>query len=203
MVIKTIIFDIGGVILKIDNKKICKKLTKYCDFSSKKILDTIFRNETFKDFEKGKLSGKEFFKIVKKKLNLDLGYEEFKKIFQSNMAGYNKQVVKTILKCKGKYRVLLLSNNNSLHYGYQSVTSSFIFSHANRRIISFQVKTRKPEKKIYKIAIKHAKARPREIIYFDDLKKNIIAAKKMGINAVYFTKSIKLGKILKKYNISL
>ena len=69
-------------------------------------------------------------------------------------------------------------------------------------IYSCDVKARKPDSKIYKIALKKLKVRPEEAVFIDDKHENVNSAKKLGIHGIIFKNNKQtineLEKILKK-----
>ncbi|TXT59277.1 MAG: hypothetical protein BAJALOKI2v1_230022 [Promethearchaeota archaeon] len=70
-------------------------------------------------------------------------------------------------------------------------------------ILSHEVNATKPDPKIFKIAIKKAKSKPRDIIYVDDGLNNIKAASKLGINSIQFHSTSQVIDKLKELGINI
>ena len=64
---------------------------------------------------------------------------------------------------------------------------------------SYKLKVSKPDPKIFRIALNKTNTIPAESIYIDDLKKNVDAAKLLGINGIHYTNIKKFYKEIKKY----
>ena len=63
--IKNIIFDLGGVILKLDYSKTVKEFYKLGFFNFEKLYSQKKQSKIFDDFEKGKFSSAKFISLIK------------------------------------------------------------------------------------------------------------------------------------------
>ncbi len=102
------------------------------------------------------------------------------------------------LKKKG-YVVSLLSNVNSITArfnktrGYYDIFSPFI--------LSCEVKAMKPQKKIYRIALRRIGLSPKACVFIDDHDRCIKTAKKLGMHAIPYKTSSQVMKDLKKLGV--
>jgi len=80
------------------------------------------------------------------------------------------------------YRLAALSNSNELHWDRNSteigVTELFEVA-----ISSHQVGLCKPDPAIYRVALDRLQVSPDSVVFFDDLKPNVVAASELGIHA--------------------
>ena len=53
-------------------------------------------------------------------------------------------------------------------------------------VFSFEVKMTKPEPEIYQVLLEKYQLKPEECVFMDDNEKNVIAAEKAGIHAIWF-----------------
>ena len=94
----------------------------------------------------------------------------------------------------------MLSNTNKLHF--EHVKKKFpvtkLFTHS---ILSYELGHRKPNRPIFKIALKKSKFKAHECIFIDDKKENIMVAKKLGMHAVQFVSTTKLITDLKNHGV--
>ena len=117
---------------------------------------------------------------------------------------FNIDLLKMILKLKSKFSLMILSNTNSIHrkyfedmlLNYHGLSFDDIF---DNKFYSFDMKCRKPEKKIYNMVINKCGIKASNFIFFDDMKENIDAAKLVGMNGylvsnisdlIYYLKTI-------------
>lgn len=90
-----------------------------------------------------------------------------------------------LLKEQG-YRIYLLSNYSELLFQQHTKNASFL-QYIDGKVVSYQVHMGKPDPEIYRCLLEKYQIRPEESIFFDDRKKNIEAAEKLGIQGVWVT----------------
>ncbi len=148
---KLFVFDLGNVILPFDNHQIAEKL-----HGRSGLRDTCTPSDIFRylfDWEKGSINGYEeglcssleFFFEVRDRYKLDLGFDEFKDIWNDIFAE-NTEVseIVTCLKARG-FPLFLLSNTNELHFAY--ILERYpIVRLMDEWILSFEVGAKKPKK---------------------------------------------------------
>lgn len=84
---------------------------------------------------------------------------------------------------RGRYRLAALSNSNELHWA-RNTNELRIIELFEFAIASHEVGVCKPHPDIYKAAIDRAKvSSPHAIVFFDDIKANVEAAKSAGMRA--------------------
>ena len=189
--IKLFVFDLGNVILPFDHRQIGRRLW---DTSGKKdtlsvgeIFTTLFSREDglVNAYETGCMTSAQFFDQLRGLFALDLGFEEFKGIWNP-IFRENARVTEAIayLKAKG-YPLFLLSDTNELHFTYvrerYPVVEAF-----DAWILSFEVGAKKPEKKIYDAIFARMAVDPGEVFYIDDIERYVEAARGYGIQGTVF-----------------
>ncbi len=88
-------------------------------------------------------------------------------------------------KYAGQYELVLLSNDVSEWSTYITEFHGLdkYFTH---KIVSGDVKCRKPEKKIYEIALERIGKKPEECLFIDNSAKNLLVAQEMGIKPIMY-----------------
>ncbi len=201
--IKLLVFDLGGVILPFEHKKIAFKLHEKSDLKDKtdpeEIFDFLFDsvNGLVNPYEEGKMSSIEFYEELKRRFRLRLFFEEFKEIW--NPIFTEDQEVVEILKSLKEmgYPLFLLSNTNELHFSYIRENYPVVYL-LDRWILSYEVGAKKPKKAIYDAIFENVNLAPWEVFYVDDQEQYVDAAKKLGIQAVQFVGAKNLREILKE-----
>lgn len=89
------------------------------------------------------------------------------------------------LKSNG-YKVYLLSNYGERNFKFALENFRFI-PHADGRVISYEIKSVKPEPEIYEYLIKKYNINPSEAVFLDDSKANLVAAEKFGLTTIHVT----------------
>jgi len=196
--INTIFFDIGGVLLNIHPDRTIKYLSNLTNLSEKEITEA-FPEDAHHKYERGEISGSQFFEAVKRSLPVSKNLTEVQ-FWESwsLLVGEETEVVNIMNKLTSKYPVWLLSNTNPYHILEEERFK--LFDKITGGIYSYEVGSRKPEEDIYIKALKIAGTTASESLFIDDLIENVEMAKSLNMNAIHF-KSIsdfnrQLGKFI-------
>jgi len=192
--IKAILIDVGGVLALGESSKWKKgkfipsgvhlNMAKKLKTSIDQYLDSIDTNYVFAIT--GKISKQKVietlsrnFGIASKKLK-KLYIDSYKKNFKQNKELFNKLFK---LKKQG-YKIAVLSDQWFL--SKEALMPEKIYKNFDETIVSCDVGVRKPNQKIYQLAVKKLKVSPKEILFIDNQKWNILPAKKLGMNTILF-----------------
>ncbi len=181
--IKAVIFDWGGVLIKNPDNGID-------DYSARRLKAakenfTAARKKFISDFDRGAVSEKGFWKLVCAELNVNepkegpLWRAAFEHAYRENKGVFS--LAKTLR--RNGYKVGFLSNTEQpamkfFHEQNYDVFDVTVFSCAEHLI--------KPEKGIYLLALKRLGVEADEAVFIDDKEKNVEGAKKAGLHATLF-----------------
>ncbi|MBI4982048.1 MAG: HAD family phosphatase [Candidatus Omnitrophica bacterium] len=195
--IKGIIFDLGNVLIDFDHNIAAKRICACSEKTIPEVYQFFFDSPLTGMFEEGKISEQDFFSEVKKALGLNIGYEQFLPIWNEIffLSENNRRVYSLAKSLREKYRIIILSNINVLHYSFLKNNFS-VFDAFNDVVTSFEQGSRKPDELIYKTALYKLDAHPEEVFYTDDRQDLIAAAQKLGIHSFVFQGPEKLEKDL-------
>ena len=185
--IKNIIFDLGNVIFNYNPEHILKSLyPKNCDH--KFYLDYLFNSEYWQELDAGRISEKQ----VIEKLSTTHHLSEHQKTIAHNLINnftkhltLNKDMKSLFMKLSTTYNVYILSNFQSKPFLTLNNDHPFL-NLAKGKVISANVKMKKPELGIYHYLISQYFLNPPECIFIDDLIENIETAKKLQIKTILF-----------------
>ncbi len=182
--INTIFFDIGGVLLNIHPDKTIKYLSNLTNLSGEQI-ERAFPEDAHHKYERGEITGSDFFKAVKHGLPVsnNLTEEQFWNAW-GLLVGEETEVVKTMNTLALKYPIWLLSNTNPYHILEEERFK--LFDKITGGIYSFEVGSRKPEEDIYIKALEIAGTTASESLFIDDLIENVEMARSLDMNAIHF-----------------
>ncbi len=183
--IKAVLFDLGKVILHFDFTPAFGRLSSACAMSPGQIENYFSRSGLEVLYDGGKISSKKFYSEVKKELRHDLNFEEFKDIWNRIFRPNSKIVSLIRILKKNKTRLVLVSNTNPMHFEY-ILKHYAILGHFEKHILSYKEKVRKPDRRIYRAAIRACQAKPHEIFYIDDRSDLTQAAQEIGLNTFTF-----------------
>ena len=183
--IKTVIFDLGGVIVPFDIKRGYARLAPLCGLAVDEIPKRLRSTDLVTRFERGRISSAEFVEELSRILKLSVSYEEFRGIWNCIFLPGTLVPESMLTGLRERYRLLLLSNTNELHYSMVEAHYPLV-RHFHHRILSYEVGAIKPSPKIYEEAIARAGCRPEECFFTDDILPYVEGARRAGIDAVQF-----------------
>lgn len=184
--IKTVLFDLGNVILPFDVTRLAGRLSRHCSLSINEIVERLWSDGVADLFETGKMSPREYFAHVAQLCEFkNLSFEEFVPIF-NEIFDENTEVIDIIARLRARYKLGLISNTNPIHVPYVMDRYAHL-QNFEQHWWSNEAGVRKPDPKIYQLALDHFDVEPGEAVFVDDLVPNIESARKMGIRGIVFT----------------
>lgn len=180
-----IVFDLGNVLIPFDYDILINKLDTIKLGLGKHFVDTYFANYNIhRDFEKGKMSEEDFIsrmlKILGNRINGDTFCRYFSDIFTEN-----KSVTALLPELRKNYKLILLSNTNSIHEKYGWKNYGFLLNF-DALVLSHKVGFVKPEESIYREVEKVSGFNSNQHIFIDDIKEYVLAAEKKGWDGIVF-----------------
>ena len=192
--IKNIIFDLGGVILDIDETVVYKELEKMGIKTSELAHSKEFI-EIMSKFDTGIYTAPTFRKRMKALLGLEkMTDEKFDSIWNAMLLDIPRERIEAIEKVKKHYKIFLMSNTNVIHYdlyvrdlqlrfGYNEFDELF-----DKSYFSFAEHLEKPDPRFFELILDHEGLLPEETLFIDDTEKNINIAKSLGINTYHISR---------------
>lgn len=187
MAIKTIIFDMGGVIITIDNEEPKKRFTEMGVKNASELMNPYLQSGIFRDLEEGKISTEDFRLALSRICGRELTFEEVKHCWLGYMKEIPHRNLEALLKLRQMgYRVILLSNTNgyatdwtdSDNWDGEGHPISYYFDAMYR---SYEVKMMKPDENFFHYVLAQEQLLPEEVLFLDDGPRNVAAASQVGI----------------------
>ena len=185
--IKTVIFDVGKVLVTFEWEMFLRKTMKFDEETAKRIGKAMFSSENWRQMDKGVLPDQDYLEqFIANDPDLEqeirATYERAGEIVE--MAPYALEWVKG-LKQRG-LKLYILSNYSHNLYEQTKEKMEFI-SLMDGCIWSYAHKTIKPEAEIYEKLLQSYQLDGKSCIYIDDLQENLDGAKAYGIHGILFT----------------
>jgi glucose-1-phosphatase len=183
--IKTIIFDMGKVIIPFDFKRGYDLMAPHCGYEAAEIPERLRKCDLVTRFESGQIEPEMFVKELTGILELKADYKRFCEIWSSIFLPDTLLTEDFLSRLGRRYRLLLLSNTNAIHY--EMVSKQYPLLHRlDHHVLSYKVGALKPSPVIYREAIRHAYCEPSECFFTDDIAAYVEGARREGIDAVQF-----------------
>ena len=193
--ISAVFFDLGKVILPFDVRIATRALEKECGVPSEEIVRRIFGNPLDWDFETGRISPEEFYRKVCGETGLTLAYGRFVEIW-NDIFSENQTVSRMVRGLIKRYPLAIISNTNPLHFAFVHKKFSIV-REVDRFILSFREGVRKPDPRIFQVALDRLHAVPSESLYIDDIEPFVHTARSLGLRAIHFKDEAQLKKDLR------
>lgn len=197
--IKSIIFDLGGVLFTNGTNDFVKFLAEKYNLDQDKVGFAVSDSDYGNEYRKGKLKREDFYKILQE----NLGISEHIDVLEDEWIKRYKLIEATkdiILDLAKKYKVYFLSDSVKERVDRLNNEHQFI-KWFEDGIFSFDQGIRKPHLELYKIMIEKVKTKPEETVFIDDKEKNLVPARDLGIIGILFENPQQLREELKKLKI--
>jgi FMN phosphatase YigB (HAD superfamily) len=198
--LRTVIFDLGRVLIGFDFQRGYDRLQPLCGHSVSEIRRRIAETGLVAKLEAGQISSRDFVVKIGETLGISLDYTEFCEIWSSIFLPGTLVPESMVAGLKKRYQLVLLSNTNEMHFEMLERTYP-ILRHFEKRVLSHEVGAMKPSPLIYQRAVELAGCRPEECFFTDDIPEYVEGARKFGIDAVQFQSATQLQEELAKRNL--
>lgn len=198
---KTVIFDMGGVLVDLDIEDCKRVFRQELGYEGiDQIIDACHQKGIYGDLEEGKLSPEEFRSIVLADSRPGTPASEVDRAMSHILVGIAPYKVELLKRMTENYDLCMLSNNNAICLPY----SKKMFEDAGiplekifrKCYMSFEMKALKPSAAFYQAVLTDIGRPSDEVLFIDDSQKNVDGAVAAGMPAVYFEPGTDLSALL-------
>lgn len=186
--IKTILFDLGNVLVNVDIARAAKTYSTFSKRKEEEFSHYIHTSRELKMYQEGKLTSSQFYAKTCRLFKMDIKFADFYDTWNSMFYPYPEMetIIKNIKKKYPHIKMILLSDTNEAHYTFIRKEYN-ILDLLDGFVLSFEVGKEKPHADMFKSALSLADTIPRDTFYTDDKAELTRAARVMGIRAFQFT----------------
>lgn len=198
MSIRAVIFDFGGVLIRMVDDRPRLKLAEQLGLPLSQLDDLVFFSDSSQKASRGEISVGMHWEAVRNALGIRI--EDMPGFLEQYWSAddVNWQLLDTIRDLHPRYKVGLLSNAwDDLRLTLQ--TRWDIAGLFDELIISAEVKMVKPDPRIFRLAADRLGVQPGEIVFIDDIADNIEAARKEGWISIQYQDTQKTIDALNQY----
>jgi putative hydrolase of the HAD superfamily len=198
MSISTVVFDFGNVIGYFSHRRAAEQLAALSAraATADEVLAAFHDRELEDAFESGRLSSAEVLALLRRRFHLQGSDAEITRAFV-DMFTPNREACELVPLLQPRYRLVLLSNTNELHYRHIHAQFGETLRHFHALVASHEVGARKPSRAIYERARELAGGPPAaECLFVDDLPANVEAARACGWRGIVYGKGDDLRRLL-------
>ncbi len=195
IMIKNIIFDLGGVVLNIDYNLTAQEFKKLGLQNFDSFYSQAKQSHVFDLFEKGLISAEKFREMFRTTTGIIFCDMELDRAWNAMLLDLPKERVDLLLKVKQNYNTYLLSNTNIIHYEAYTNQLQQSFGIPNLGVLfhkefySHEIHFRKPERECFQFVLDDQNIIAEETLFIDDSIQHIEGAKDLNINTFYMDKT--------------
>ena len=193
--IKAIIFDVGGVLLRTPNRESRRIWEERLGLSEWESEVIVFGSDMGQKAQMGAISDQELWKWVGR--HLALSPEQLVAFQHDFWAGdiLDRELVDFIQSLRPQYQTAIISNaTDALRDTLQSVYP--IADAFDMIVCSAEEKVMKPDREIYERTLNRLGRSADQAIFIDDSEPNIQAARALGMKGIHFKPSLDLPSVL-------
>ena len=201
--IKAVVFDMGGVIVRLDMDTCISNFKELAGFSDiEDYLDRFHQKGFISDLEEGKTQPEDFYRECLKHSRPGTGMETVQFCFCSLLDGLEEDSLELIRSLRGRYPLYVLSNNNPISRAYfcgmmgeRGLNPEEVFE---KEFYSYEMHLLKPAREVYEHVVESIGKRPEEILFIDDARDNIEAAQAVGITTLWLQPGMEIVEEVEK-----
>ena len=198
--IDAIIFDLGGVLVHVDETRAIERFAARTGRSPADIRDYLRRTSHATEFALGKITRRGFYRVVAKDLAFDGGFGEFAQIW-SEIFSPIEPMIALAESLKTRLPRVILSNTNPFHIDYIVEHYPWI-KDFDAQVLSYEVGLLKPDPAIYELTLRRCGLQAARAVFIDDLAANVEAARRVGLQGVQYQSADQVHAELTKLGVT-
>jgi putative hydrolase of the HAD superfamily len=200
--IRTVVSDLGRVVLWFDNNIFLRKLAERAGKPFADVKAVIHGDlELLRRFDAGAVTPCAFFERVTGLVGADISYEAFFEMY-NDIFSLNAPAIDVLARIKAAgTKTLLLSNTDPERFGFVRTRFPEILFFDDY-VLSYELKLLKPDPAIYLAAARLAGTSPQECVFIDDMEENVKGAIATGLAGILYTPTTDLAAELRKLGLA-
>ncbi len=196
-----VLCDLGGVMVEVESDRLVHQVAQLIGRPFDEVHEAVYHQELLLPFELGQTTPRDYYTGLKTKLTLPWTYEQFVKSW-NDILGERPEMAILLQRLHTHHTVIALSNTNELHLDHMK-TAMPSLSILHGWVASCDVGLRKPDPKIYMLAVERVRGRSETTIYIDDRPELVEAGRSMGLTAIRFENSRQLEQDLQAMGVNI
>jgi len=190
--IKSIIFDLGGVIYAVDYHKTINGFKALGIDRFEEVYAKAGQSDLFNDFEEGKISRAIFVERIKNLSRKNMTSSQIVNAWNGMLLGFMPDAIACLKRLNSSYRLFLLSNTNEIHIQeIESRVGTAFFSDFcslfENVYLSHELGLRKPHPEVFKHILNQEGLKANQTFFIDDSIQHVEGAIKAGLQAHHLT----------------
>lgn len=181
--VDALLFDLGGVVIKVDFDRAFDIWAKYSDTSIDTLISWFSFDFSYERHERGEIETSDYFASLRSTLGINISDAEFLEGWTAIYAGEIPGVREILRRLKDKVLLYALTNSNPTHQKVWSNDYAEILSLFSKVFVSSEMGKRKPEPEAFEAIAQTIGVPLKRILFFDDSDENVEGARAIGMQA--------------------
>ena len=196
--IKNIIFDLGGVIINLDNQRTEDAFTSLGVKDIRSYFGHGHASSFFKQYEVGGISDQQFIDSIRQLTGITVPDQAIIDGWNALLLDFPPERIQLLKHLRKTYRTFLFSNTNALHLAalQQIYVNTFgggsLEDHFEKTYYSHLLGLRKPDLASFEYILKENQLDPAETMFVDDAIINVEGAEKAGLRGLFLRPGVTL-----------
>jgi HAD superfamily hydrolase (TIGR01509 family) len=196
--IRNIIFDLGGVIINLDNRRTEEAFTNMGVKNFRQYFGHGHAASFFKEYEVGKITDRQFIDALREMTGLDVPDQVIIDGWNALLLDFPPERIQLLRHLGKSYRIFLFSNTNALHLDalqkiyVDSFGSGSLEDLFEKTYYSHLLGLRKPDRESYEYILREQGLSGAETLFVDDAIINVEGAETAGLKGLYLRPGITL-----------
>ena len=182
--VKTIIFDLGGVLVHLDWDGLCAPLATLSGWGADSVRAEAYGGAIVFEFMRGSIGPQEFHEAFCNKLGIVVSYDDFAGIWCA-LIGTKASIIPLVERLRPGHRLVVASNTDQIHFAY-TLQHVDVMRHFDRYFLSYEMGLLKPDPAFFRQVLQDLDTPPADCIFIDDRPENVESARGVGITALLF-----------------
>ena len=198
--IKSVIFDLGGVIYAVDYHKTINGFKALGIDRFEEVYAKAGQSDLFNDFEEGKISRAIFVERIKNLSRKNMTSSQIVNAWNGMLLGFMPDAIACLKRLSSSYRLFLLSNTNEIHIQEieNRVGTAFFLDFCalfEKVYLSHELGLRKPHTEVFTHILNEQGIKAKETLFIDDSIQHVEGAIKAGLHAHHLTDDQTIGQL--------
>jgi putative hydrolase of the HAD superfamily len=201
--IKCIIFDLGGVVIDFTNEKEYYPYLSKVSRASIRSIKKVIEGKMWTALDKDYITQKDFERTVARKFGMKPRDVKWYLMYKKT-AKLDKGTLALLKRLQKNYTLAYLSNVDRSRYTYTAETLLKPYRDLFKyKFASCEIRLRKPTRRVYRYVVRRMRFKPSEALFIDNMKENVVGARKAGLKGMVFKNAKDLERQLKKAGVQL
>lgn len=206
MAIRFLYFDLGNVLLRFSNERMCAQVARLAGVDAQTVGTWLFGDGSRESpqwrFEAGGISPDDYFDHLCRVAGVAINRPALERAASDIFEPLEETLSLAESLAASGWRLGILSNTNPVHWAfvmdgrYPTLNRAF-----SVLATSFDARSMKPDPKVYAYAVRLAGVEPAEVFFTDDREENVLGARRAGFDAEVFVSAELLAAQLRQRGV--